>query len=250
MQSAQMVAINGFELLLGDQGANLLPIRRHGGPGTVLSLKSSMMAKKSVRRSGGKPERKLARDKIFEVAADLFYRQGVRAVGVEAIAKQAGVAKVSLYRSFPSKDDLVVAYLENRNAVFWHHWDAALASLKGNPRAQLRAIMTSLAHRAAQPGYRGCPFINYCVEFPEPPFPGRKVAEANKCEIRRRFVQIAEALGARQPKQLADSLLLLVEGAYAASQTIGGPKGLGGNALIWAAEALIAAQPGVTRGRT
>jgi AcrR family transcriptional regulator len=214
-------------------------------------LKSRMMAKNSVRRSGGdRPERKPARDKVFEVAADLFYRQGVRAVGVETIVKQAGVAKISLYRSFPSKDDLVVAYLEDRNAAFWQHWEEALASYKGNPRAQLRAIMTSLAQRAMQPGYRGCPFINYCVEFPEPACLGRKIAEANKREIRRRFVEIAEALGARQPKQLADGLLLLVEGAYASSQTIGGPKGPGSTALVWAAEALVGAQPGTVRSRT
>ena len=62
--------------------------------------------------------RKLARDKVFEVAADLFYRQGVRAVGVDTIVKQAGVAKISLYRSFASKDELIVAYLQDRNDKF------------------------------------------------------------------------------------------------------------------------------------
>ena len=160
------------------------------------------MAKDQVRRAEGAPDRKLAGDKIFEVAADLFYRKGVRAVGVEAIVKQAGVAKISLYRNFASKDDLVVAYLQDRNAAFWHHWDEAFAPYKADPHAQLHAIMTYLAHRTTQPGYRGCPFINYCAEFPEPEHPGRKVAEANKREMRRRFVTIAEALGARHPKQL------------------------------------------------
>src|SRR6516225_4273793 len=75
----------------------------------------------------GAAGRKLARDKVFDVAADLFYRQGVRAVGVETIVKEAGVAKISLYRSFPSKDDLVVAYLESRRAAFWLQWDEAFA---------------------------------------------------------------------------------------------------------------------------
>jgi AcrR family transcriptional regulator len=197
------------------------------------------MAKNSIGRA--EPERKLARNKVFEVAADLFYRKGVRAVGVEAIVKQADVAKISLYRSFPSKDDLVVAYLEDRNAAFWRQWDEAFAPYESDPRAQLRAIMAYMARRTTQPGYRGCPFINYCAEFPEPPNPGRKVAEANKLEMRRRFIQISEALGARRPKQLADSLLLLVEGAYAISQTAGESE-TPGAAIVWAAEALVEAQ--------
>lgn len=201
------------------------------------------MAKGSVRRVKEEPGRRLARDKVFDVAADLFYRKGVRAVGVEAIVQQAGVAKISLYRSFPSKDDLVVAYLENRNAAFWRQWDDAFARHEDDPRAQLDAIMTFLAHRTTQPGYLGCPFINYCAEFREPPYPGRHVAEANKREMRRRFLQIAEALGAARPKQLADGLLLLVEGAYAVSQTLGGPKGPG-KAIVGAAKALVEAQLG------
>ena len=61
------------------------------------------------------------------VAADLFYRQGVRAVGVDTIVKQAGVAKISLYRSFASKDELIVAYLQDRNEKFWRQWDEAFA---------------------------------------------------------------------------------------------------------------------------
>ena len=207
------------------------------------------MKKNPVRRVANEPERKLARDKVFDVAADLFYRQGVRAVGVEEIVQRAGVAKISLYRSFASKDDLVVAYLEDRNAAFWQQWDRDFARYEGDPRAQLHVIMTYLAHRTAQPGYRGCPFINYCAEFPEPSHPGHKVAEANKREMRRRFVEIAEALGAHRPKQLADGLLLLVEGAYAISQTLGGPKGPG-NAIVWAAEALIAAQLETGRKRS
>jgi AcrR family transcriptional regulator len=200
-------------------------------------------------RESNAKERKLARDKVFEVAADLFYRKGVRAVGVDTIVQQAGVAKISLYRSFPSKDDLVVAYLEDRNESFWRQWDEAFARHQGDPRAQLRAIMRYLAQRTTQPGYRGCPFINYCAEFPETSHPGRRVAEANKREWRRRFIEIAEAFGAPRPKQLADSLLLLVEGAYAISQTLGGPQGPG-HAIEWAAEALVDAQLGGSRRRS
>jgi AcrR family transcriptional regulator len=209
------------------------------------------MKRSAVTRKGKNDaaRRMLARDKVFEVAADLFYRKGVRAVGVDTIVKQADVAKISLYRSFPSKDDLVVAYLEDRNENFWRWWDEAFARHQDDPHAQLRAIMSYLAKRTTQPGYRGCPFINYCAEFPEASHPGRRVAEANKREWRRRFVEIAQALGAPRPKQLADSLLLLVEGAYAISQTLGGPHGPG-HAIVWAAEALVDAQLGTARRRS
>lgn len=201
------------------------------------------MAESSVRKAKDAPGRKLARDKVFQVAADLFYRKGIRAVGVEEIVKKAGVAKISLYRNFESKDDLVVAYLENRNTDFWRQWDETFARYEGDPRAQLEAIMTYLARRTRQQGYRGCPFINYCAEFPDRTHPGHRVAEANKSEWRRQFIKIAEALGAPRPKRLADSLLLLVEGAYAISQTLEGRKGPS-NAIVWAAKALAEAQTG------
>lgn len=184
---------------------------------------------------------KPARERVFAVAAELFYRKGIRAVGVEEIVNRAGVAKISLYRSFKSKDDLIVAYLEARNAEFWQQWDERFAPFSDDPRALLDAIMDYLARRTTQAGYRGCPFINYAAEFPEPSHPGHRVVEANKREWRRRFVAIADALGARKPKLLADSLLLLVEGTYAISQTLGGPRGPGA-AISAAAKAMVDGQ--------
>src|SRR5579871_484031 len=124
------------------------------------------------------PGRKLAGGKVFDAAADLFYREGIHAVGVDTIAKTAGVAKISLYRAYPSKDDLVVAYLKHRQAEFWRQWDDAFDKRKGEPRAQLQAIMAHLAQRTTQRGYRGCPFINFSAEFPDPAHPGRQVAKA------------------------------------------------------------------------
>jgi AcrR family transcriptional regulator len=197
------------------------------------------MAKPAARRGKG-VSTKSARDKIFEVAADLFYRKGIRAVGVEEIVARAGVSKISLYRAFSSKDDLIRAYLENRNAEFWRQWDADFSRYDRDPRGQLHAIATYLAQRTAKPGYRGCPFINYCAEFPERSHPGHRVVDANKREMRRRLRRIATRLGAPAPHQLADGLQLLVEGTYAISQTFGGPKGPG-PALVAAAEALLAA---------
>jgi AcrR family transcriptional regulator len=184
--------------------------------------------------------RKTAGDRVFEVAADLFYRESIRAVGVDTIVKQAGVAKISLYRNFESKDDLIVAYLENRNTDYWRNVDTILATKRNDSRAQLRALISYVAGRTTTPGYRGCPFINYASEFPEASHPGHRVVDENKREMRRRLVNLTKTIGARRPTQLADALFLLIEGAYASSQTLGGCNGPAAN-LFWAAEALIAA---------
>jgi AcrR family transcriptional regulator len=183
-----------------------------------------------------------ARDRVFAVAADLFYRHGIHAVGVEEIVREAGVAKISLYRSFASKDDLVVAYLKHRGDVFLREWDEAFDSYSDAPREQLRAIMAYIAERTTCDGYRGCPFINFCAEFPDPSHPGRRAAQEVKAALRDRFLRLAKALGSRQPRQLADGLLLLVEGAYAISQTLGGEHDGAGHAVRWASEALVDAQ--------
>jgi AcrR family transcriptional regulator len=190
----------------------------------------------------GKTAGKLARDKVFEVAADLFYRKGIHAVGVEEIVNEAGVAKISLYRNFASKDDLIVAYLKDRSNVFLRDWDSAFDRHREDPRAQLRAIMTYIKERTTKDGYRGCPFINFCAEFPDPAHPGRAVAAETMRALRERFVRLAEALGAPDPKQLADSFLLLVEGAYGISQTLGGGPNGPGHAVVWASEMLLEAQ--------
>lgn len=181
---------------------------------------------------------KTAGDKVFEVASELFYSQSIRGVGVEAIVREAGVAKISLYRNFASKDDLIVAYLENRNADYWHIVDEILAKHEGDPRRQLRALIAYVADRATSRGYRGCPFINYAAEFPERAHPGHRAAEGNKAEMRRRLANLASAINARRPEQLADALFLLIEGAYASSQTLGGRDGPA-RILPQAAEGLI-----------
>ena len=209
-----------------------------------------MMQRSSGSGAEGKAAGKLARDKVFSVAADLFYRKGIHAVGVEEIVRQAGVAKISLYRNFASKDDLVVAYLKARSEVFLRDWDDAFDRFRDDPRAQLRAIMTYIGDRTTQPGYRGCPFINFSAEFPDAEHPGRIVAAATKRALHQRFLRLAAALRVPDPKPLADSFLLLVEGAYGISQTLGGGPEGPGRALLWAGEMLVEAQLGAARPKT
>jgi AcrR family transcriptional regulator len=212
-------------------------------------MEDTAMARTAAKSAERQTGSQLAKDKIFAVAADLFYRKGIHTVGVEEIVKQADVAKISLYRSFASKDDLVVAYLEDRSRTFLRQWDEAFDRYRDNPRAQLRAIMTYIAERTTQDGYRGCPFINFCAEFPDPSHPGRRVAQATKRALHQRFLRLAEALHVPRPKELADSFLLLIEGAYAISQTLGGGRNGVGHSVVWASEALVDAQTGAARSK-
>jgi AcrR family transcriptional regulator len=198
----------------------------------------SRHSRQSQRTTGPARGEKRAGERVFDVAADLFYRESIRSVGVETIVQQAGVSKISLYRSFESKDDLIVAYLENRNSEYWRNVDRIVAAKRGNPRAQLYALLDYVGGRATTPGYRGCPFINFAAEFPDASHPGHQAVEANKREMRRRLVELTKAMGVRHHAQLADALFLLIEGAYAGSQTLGGRNGPAAS-LLWATKALI-----------
>jgi AcrR family transcriptional regulator len=156
-----------------------------------------------------------ARERILATATDLFYREGIRAVGVDVIVAQSGVSKTSLYRSFASKDALIAAVAKEQNRLFWAWWDRVLARHPGDPRAQLAAIMADVAKRIRHPSYRGCPFLNLATEFPDASHPGRVIARANKDELRRRLAELTHALGAREPDRAAQQIALMIDGAHA-----------------------------------
>lgn len=162
-----------------------------------------------------------AADRILSAARDLFYREGIRAIGVDEVVRKAGVTKPSLYRSFPSKDELAASYLREYDKDFWARFDEAVAAHPGNPRAQIHAFLARIARRSQTPGYRGCGMTNAAVEYPEPDHPARLVSEENKKELRRRLRGMAAEMGARDPDKLGDGLLLLIEGAYISAQLFG-----------------------------
>lgn len=165
------------------------------------------------------------RDRIFEVACGLFYRQGIRAVGVDAIVCAAGTNKMSFYRSFASKDELVAEYLRDRDRNFWRWWDAVVAPHGGDPRAQIEALFEAHIHKTCARDSRGCGLTNAAVEIVEEDHPARQVIFEHKSEIRRRFRKLARAMAVHEPDQLGDSLMLLMEGGYLARLTFtrGGP---------------------------
>jgi AcrR family transcriptional regulator len=181
-----------------------------------------------------------AREVILETAADLFFREGFRAVGVDTIIKQADVAKMTLYRHFPSKDDLIVAYLLDSNDKFWDWFDESTAQPADQPGAQLIAFFKALEKLVTTPRCYGCPFLNAVVDFPEDSHPGHQVALEHKQAVRSRFRELAQQARVPAPGVLADQLLLLMDGAFMAVRMYGVDNPAAHVAA--AAEVLIAAQ--------
>jgi AcrR family transcriptional regulator len=172
----------------------------------------------SRKRDANRPS---ARDRIFDTASQLFYTKGIRAVGVEAIAAEADTTKMSLYRNFPSKDELVAEWLREHDARFWRTWEAMGNKYPKDPRRQVHTAFGLLAKHVADPRARGCPMANAAVEITERDHPARKVIEAHKAKLRSRLIQICIRMGVHEPRLLADQLFLLMEGAQVTMQTLG-----------------------------
>ncbi len=162
-----------------------------------------------------------ARDRVFKTAAELFYRRGIRAVGVETIAAEANTTKMSLYRSFPSKDELVAEWLRDHDIHFWQVWDAMASKYPKDPVKQIRAAFALMSKHIADPNARGCPIANAAVELTEKDHPARKVIEAHKANLRNRLAGLCLQMKIRDPGLLADELFLLMEGAQVSIQTLG-----------------------------
>jgi AcrR family transcriptional regulator len=187
----------------------------------------------------GTNERIPPRARILAAASDLFYRHGIRAVGVDAIAAAAGTNKMTLYRHFASKDELVAEYLRETAKLADTCWDRFAHAYPGDARAQLRAWLVEMADHVANADERGCPLANAAVELPEKDHPARRVIEEFKVAQRVRLVQLCRGAGLSEPDMLADELYLLLEGARVTAQSVGA-DGLGAR-LVRMGEAMIAA---------
>src|SRR4051794_37005022 len=175
-----------------------------------------VVMKKTVDRSAERPAR--AVDKIRASASELFFREGIRAVGVDEVVDRAGVTKPSLYRSFASKDDLAAAYLRDYELDFWQKFERPGGKSYSDAREHVLAYIRWLSARAVSKGYRGCGLSNATVEYPSPDNPARRIAEAHKKVFRKRLRDLAAAMGARNPAVLGDALQLLMEGIYVTGQ--------------------------------
>ena len=178
------------------------------------------------------------RERILSTARDLFRKHGIRGIGVDTIAEAAGTNKMTLYRHFGSKDDLVCACLETVARESSAMWDELAVAHPGNPKAQLRRWMRDAA-ACIESDDRGCDLANAAVELTEHDHPARKLIEDVKKEFRERLAAVCASAGVTQPELLADTLCLMFEGARVSRQSTGaeGPSAR----FLRMSEAVIAA---------
>jgi AcrR family transcriptional regulator len=161
---------------------------------------------------------------ILDVAHELFYWQGIRATGVDAIAKAADVAPTTLYRLFDSKDDLVGAYVERAGELYREWFEDALGPAEDPARARILRLFAALQDQVQPERCRGCPFLMALSELPDPDHPGHRHAVDLKDWVRERFARLAWELpgtsSAAAARRLGDQLMLVFEGVYAAAQAL------------------------------
>jgi AcrR family transcriptional regulator len=164
------------------------------------------------------------REHLLDVAEDLFYRQGIHATGVDAVAAEAGIAPTTLYRLFGSKDDLVAAYVE-RYATGYRAWIEEITSDPAqSARERILAFFDALTDVTRPETFRGCPFLMALAEYPDPTSAAHVSAQTVKAWVRDKLHALATALPGQTRASvavLADQLALVVEGLYASIAALG-----------------------------
>jgi AcrR family transcriptional regulator len=177
------------------------------------------------------------RMRIVEAAAELFYAQGLRAVSAEKIIARAGITKVTFYRHFPTKDDVIVAYLERR-ARWERDAIAQVRQAADDVPDALRIIAEAIGAEACSPGFRGCPFINAAAEYADPGHPVRRAVDAHRRWFRQTIQDLLAEAGVPDPAETADQLVMLRDGAMVSGYL--GDPGRVTSALRNAASAVVA----------
>ena len=160
-------------------------------------------------RQGSSPP---PRERILAAARELFYRRGIHAVGVEAIAEAAGTNKMTLYRHFASKDVLVAACLSELTQEFDVAWDAIAAAHVGDPEGQLLAWLRHMCEFKEHEAERGCALANAAVELPDKDHPARRVIREYKTALRERLIGLCRDARLAEPERLADEVFLICRG--------------------------------------
>lgn len=170
---------------------------------------------KSESRTEGRPSPR--RDHLVATAARLFCRHGFHATGIDRVLDEAGVAKMTLYKHFASKDELIVASL---GAVAAESREAALAAIDAagrSPRRRLLGLIDWYAAQAADAHFEGCPFHHAAAEFSDPAHPIHAVARDQKLWLRGVLKDLAQEAGLKRPASVAEQLLVVVEGVLASA---------------------------------
>lgn len=158
------------------------------------------------------------KEHILQTASELFYSQGIKSTGVDAIVKAAGTTKMSLYKYFPSKDDLVLAHLSKSRAAMLAQLQIEIEAQADTPKQKLLAIFDMFAKLVKSPDFRGCPFINAAAEFAVENNPVQQAAAEFYAEFRKLLANLAVLAGIANAEQLAGQLVLLIAGAIVDEQ--------------------------------
>jgi AcrR family transcriptional regulator len=165
-----------------------------------------------------------ARQRVLETADRLFYQEGVRTVGIDRIIAEAGVAKMTLYTHFPSKDDLILAVLRHREASVLEFFRSALERHRKKARNPLRAFFAVLKEWFETPGFRGCAFQNAAVELADPAHPGTEFVRGHKQRFGELLRELVEEAVGRAAAKVTPAVALLVEGAIVTAVIQGSPE--------------------------
>ena len=166
-----------------------------------------------VLRTNRGPGRAAARERLLAAAATLFQEHGIQATGVDAIIEEAGVAKSTFYRHFPSKDDLIVAWLRDPRARWFERVRARAQASGTGPRDEILLFFEATANWLEAEGYRGCPYLNTTVEIADPAHPARLVIRETLDEIAAYLRGLLTAAGYRDAELMAMELQALLAGA-------------------------------------
>jgi AcrR family transcriptional regulator len=183
---------------------------------------SSLSPAKERSASRVRPRPRLSkRDQLLETAWQLFYRDGYHATGIDRILSKAGVAKMTLYKHFRSKEELILAVLEKRSGQFRESFSEFLDAKKRTPERDLLAVFDWLITWVESKEFRGCLFQKAMAEYQELEDPIHQAALAHKTAFHDEIRRLVVAAGLAKPKALTDQLALLVEGAILNSHAVG-----------------------------
>lgn len=155
-----------------------------------------------------------ARQRILETAYELFSRDGIRAVGIDRIIAEAGIAKATLYRHFPSKEQLVLAFLELREQRWTHEWlEAESERRAASPHERILTVFDALHDWFHRRDYEGCSFINTLLEISDPESPIHQDACRRLTAVRQILERWASQAGAKNPQETAFQVQILMMGA-------------------------------------
>lgn len=183
--------------------------------------------KTDIHRKTRKPKKKArsgripVRERILVAAGDLFHKQGVRGVGVEAIAEAAQTNKMTLYRYFDSKDELIAEWVRGIVAHKEEEWKDLAAKHRGDPEGQLQDWSRRSADKLREMAERGSALVNAFAELPDPNHPARRVIQEYRLRSHKRVLRLCKAAGFPDPARSADLFSMMLEGAHSCGQAVG-----------------------------